>query len=98
MAGDGQAAGGCPGAVRSCDTACLHLRADVLSVRHGRYFVAAEVEAREGARFSGDAALVAAELVANALQHGEPPFEICVSGDASRVRVEMRDGSVRLPV
>ena len=45
-----------------------------------------------------DAALVAAELLANARQHGAAPIEICVDGDHERVRVEVKDASPRMPM
>jgi serine phosphatase RsbU (regulator of sigma subunit) len=45
-----------------------------------------------------DAALVAAELLANAVQHGAPPLAIAVRAEASRVHIAVRDGNPRPPV
>jgi serine phosphatase RsbU (regulator of sigma subunit) len=67
-------------------------------VRHGRQFVEREVICRGGKVLVDDAALVAAELLANAVQHGSPPISVCVAGDSDRIRIEVRDGSARPPV
>jgi serine phosphatase RsbU (regulator of sigma subunit) len=68
------------------------------AARVGRHFVSEEIAVRGGKAFADDAALVAAELLANARQHGEPPISACVSGDAHRIRIEIGDGSSRSPV
>ncbi|MDQ2826501.1 MAG: ATP-binding protein [Actinomycetota bacterium] len=44
------------------------------------------------------AALLVSELVANAVLHGGTPLEVVVAVDGARVRVEVHDGSPRLPV
>lgn len=41
--------------------------------------------------------LVVSELAANAVRHAATPFELVVDGDGDRVRVEVRDGSHRMP-
>ncbi len=53
---------------------------------------------RGALRYADDAALVAGELLANAVQHGLPPTVVCVSGDAQKLRLEVRDASRRAPV
>ncbi len=68
------------------------------AVREGRRHVALVVAASGGAAMVDDAALVAAELLANAIQHGAPPLSIAVTGDASRVRIAVHDGNPRPPV
>ena len=50
------------------------------------------------ASVADDAALVSAELLANAVQHGAPPVVVCVQGDAALIRIEVRDSSPRSPV
>ena len=45
--------------------------------------MAKQVAALGATAIADDAALVAAELVTNAAQHGEPPVWVTVSGDAS---------------
>lgn len=43
-------------------------------------------------------ALLVGEVVANAVEHGAPPIQVCVDWDGSRVRVEVHDGGTALPV
>ena len=43
-------------------------------------------------------ALLVGEVVANAVEHGAPPIQVCVDWDGSRVRVEVHDGGAALPV
>jgi serine phosphatase RsbU (regulator of sigma subunit)/anti-sigma regulatory factor (Ser/Thr protein kinase) len=68
------------------------------AVRVARAFVEREALARGAASIVDDVALVAAELIANAVQHGTPPVSVTVSGDADLIRVEVRDGNPRPPV
>lgn len=44
------------------------------------------------------AAVLVSELVTNAVLHGGTPLEVVVEVDGDRVRVEVHDGSPRLPV
>lgn len=44
------------------------------------------------------AALLVSELVANAVLHSGTPLEVVVTVDGAHVRVEVHDGSPRLPV
>ncbi|RZS90907.1 serine phosphatase RsbU (regulator of sigma subunit) [Motilibacter rhizosphaerae] len=67
-------------------------------VRAGRQYVEREVMARGAQAVADDAALVAAELLANAIQHGLPPVYVRVAGDADCIRVEVRDADPRSPV
>jgi serine phosphatase RsbU (regulator of sigma subunit)/anti-sigma regulatory factor (Ser/Thr protein kinase) len=68
------------------------------AVRVARAFVERETLARGAANVVDDVALIAAELIANAVQHGTPPVSIAVSGDAERIRVEVRDANPRPPI
>jgi len=78
--------------------ACLDLGDRPDAARAGRHFVEAQVRARVADQLFDDVALVAAELLANAGQHGTPPIVVCISGDGSNLRLEVRDGSPRSPV
>ncbi len=68
------------------------------SVREGRRFVRDQLLARGAGDVLDDATLVAAELLANARQHGFAPVTVSVSGGAGCVRVGVRDASARTPV
>jgi serine phosphatase RsbU (regulator of sigma subunit)/anti-sigma regulatory factor (Ser/Thr protein kinase) len=68
------------------------------AVREGRHFVQRQVAACGATALVDDAALVAGELLANAVQHGSPPVSVSVSGDAARVRITVHDASSRPPV
>lgn len=67
-------------------------------VRAARHHVEQEVLRRGAVAVVDDAALVAAELLANAAQHGRPPVAVTVSGTAQCVRIEVRDANPRPPV
>jgi anti-sigma regulatory factor (Ser/Thr protein kinase) len=68
------------------------------SVRTARRFVHDQLLARGAKNFVDDATVVAAELLANACQHGTAPVSVSVSGAAGHVRVAVRDASSRTPV
>jgi serine phosphatase RsbU (regulator of sigma subunit)/anti-sigma regulatory factor (Ser/Thr protein kinase) len=89
-----------PGATASVvtDHAQLVLEEHPAAVRAARAFVERETLARGAAEVVDDVALVAAELIANAVQHGEPPITVTVSGDAERMRIEVRDRNPRPPI
>ncbi len=91
---------GCGSAVRpsAAGLACLDLDDEASAVRTGRRFVQAQAAERGATEHADDIALVVGELLANAVQHGQPPLSVCVSGDADLLRVEVRDGSSRAPV
>jgi anti-sigma regulatory factor (Ser/Thr protein kinase) len=76
----------------------LDIGAGTVAVRDGRRHVEREVAARGAQALVDDAALVAGELLANAVQHGAPPVSIIVTGDASRIRIAVHDGNPRPPV
>lgn len=84
----------------SGDLRCFDVDVDGRSevVREGRRFIEREVERLGATAIADDAALVAAELLANAVQHGAAPVRICVGGHADGVRIEVRDGNPRPPV
>jgi serine phosphatase RsbU (regulator of sigma subunit)/anti-sigma regulatory factor (Ser/Thr protein kinase) len=67
------------------------------AVRAARHFV---TERSFGLvpELADDAALVAAELLANARMHGAPPVVVRVSGGDGRLRIEVQDASPRSPV
>lgn len=67
-------------------------------VRQGRGYVQRQVEALGAEVIVDDVVLVAAELLANAVQHGRPPVVVEVSGGADLVRVEVADADPRPPV
>lgn len=67
-------------------------------VREGRRYVRRQVMGAGAEELADDAALVAAELLANALQHGAPPVLIGVEARPGRVRLEISDASPRWPV
>jgi serine phosphatase RsbU (regulator of sigma subunit)/anti-sigma regulatory factor (Ser/Thr protein kinase) len=81
------------------DRFCLEIDDRPDAVRVGRMFVTDHVHAA-GAdlALAEDAALVAAELLANAVQHGLPPVVICVRPASESVRVEVHDASSRIPM
>ncbi|HET6818690.1 MAG TPA: SpoIIE family protein phosphatase [Mycobacteriales bacterium] len=78
--------------------ACLDLGDRPDAARAGRHFVEEQVRQRLADHLLDDAALVAAELLANARQHGASPVVVCVSGAGTRLRIEVRDASPRSPV
>ena len=80
------------------DTDCHELGTGLESVRAGRRFVHTRAVTLGAADLADDAALIAAELLANAVQHGEPPVVVCVQGRQGALSIEVRDGSSRSPV
>jgi serine phosphatase RsbU (regulator of sigma subunit)/anti-sigma regulatory factor (Ser/Thr protein kinase) len=78
--------------------ACLAVSHEIESIRDGRYFVRDQVIARGATDVAADAALIAAELLANAHQHGVAPVTVCVTGGADVVRIEVTDANPRSPV
>lgn len=71
---------------------------DPAGIRAARRFVEQQVVVRGGATIADDAALVAGELLANAVQHGAPPIEVEVTTNGELIRLEVRDGHHRPPV
>ena len=49
------------------------------------------------ATIAADAGLVTSELASNAVRHAATPFEVLVDLAGGHVRIEVRDGSERLP-
>ena len=84
----------------SVDASWLNLdpAAGAAAVRGGRRHVEQVVGSLGAGAMADDAALVAAELLANAIQHGSPPLMIAVSADPERVRIAVHDGNPRPPV
>ena len=80
------------------DSDCHELGDGLTSVRAGRRFVHSRALLVGARDLADDAALVAAELLANAVQHGLPPVTVCVRGADGRLLLEVRDGSSRSPV
>lgn len=68
------------------------------AARTGRHFVQQRLQLLGADDVIDDAALVAAELLANAVQHGERPIRVCVRRTAASVRVEVHDASPRSPI
>ncbi len=71
-------------------------RAD--AVRIARAFVAERLGSTSAADRTGDAALIATELVTNATLHGAAPVSVAVQVNGDVVRVEVADASPVLPV
>jgi len=80
------------------DVASLELNDEPDAARAGRCFVHDQLLARGAVDVVEDATVVTAELLANARQHGAAPVSVLVSGADGRVRVAVRDASVRPPV
>ena len=76
----------------------LDLVADGASIRLARQFVEREVLARGAHEMIDEVALAAAELLANAVQHGTSPVWVAISGDKRRLRLEVGDANPRPPV
>jgi serine phosphatase RsbU (regulator of sigma subunit)/anti-sigma regulatory factor (Ser/Thr protein kinase) len=76
----------------------VRLIQDASAIREGRRFARAEVTALGADQLADDVELAAAELLANAVQHGLPPISITVTGTPERVRLEVSDGNSRPPV
>ena len=80
-------------------------------VRKRRALPSTPASAREARRFVDDAlshpqvepvayaaTMLVSELVANVVLHSGTPLEVVVTVDGARVRVEVHDGSPRMPV
>jgi serine phosphatase RsbU (regulator of sigma subunit)/anti-sigma regulatory factor (Ser/Thr protein kinase) len=88
-----------PGADADGDeVGCHELGEGLDAVRAGRRFVHKRALMLGARDVADDAALVAAELLANAVQHGAPPIVVCARGESERLFLEVRDGSPRSPV
>jgi serine phosphatase RsbU (regulator of sigma subunit)/anti-sigma regulatory factor (Ser/Thr protein kinase) len=90
-------AGGGNGPIVDAGRVCIDLDNRPDAARVGRWFVESQVVERS-AGLVDDAAIVIAELLANAKQHGRPPVSVCVTGAGARIRLEVSDGSPRSPV
>jgi serine phosphatase RsbU (regulator of sigma subunit)/anti-sigma regulatory factor (Ser/Thr protein kinase) len=77
---------------------CRAVGEDIEAIRAARYFVREQVVSRGAVDAADDAALIAAELLANAHQHGLAPVTVCVVGGADAVRIEVTDTNPRSPV
>ncbi|HWA66304.1 MAG TPA: SpoIIE family protein phosphatase [Mycobacteriales bacterium] len=71
--------------------------AGATAIRAARGFVERQVVERRASNVD-DVTLAAAELLANAVQHGAGPIAVTVSGGSSCIRIEVSDGSRRAPV
>jgi len=61
------------------------------SARDARHFVLSRLGPRVDRALAVDAALVTAELAANAVLHAKSPFTVAVSHSADAVRIAVRD-------
>jgi serine phosphatase RsbU (regulator of sigma subunit)/anti-sigma regulatory factor (Ser/Thr protein kinase) len=77
---------------------CHQLGEGLEAVRAGRHFVHRRALTLGANDVADDAALVAAELLANAVQHGDPPVVVCARAVGDAFLVEVTDGSPRSPV
>jgi serine phosphatase RsbU (regulator of sigma subunit)/anti-sigma regulatory factor (Ser/Thr protein kinase) len=81
------------------DHHCLEIGDQPDAVRAGRLFVVERIlSAGIAAEVADDAAVASAELLANAVQHGQPPVSICAVIQGDGVRIEVQDTSSRLPM
>ena len=78
-------------ATSSNGTARLELPDSAAAVRIGRRFLVTRAHAVGASDLTDDAALVASELVANAMQHGKPPITLTVHATADEITVEVHD-------
>jgi anti-sigma regulatory factor (Ser/Thr protein kinase) len=74
----------------------LSLAADVASPAHARGFVRRWCRWSDHHALGDDLALVASELVTNALQHAASPSEMSLRPTTSGVRIEVSDRSARM--
>jgi anti-sigma regulatory factor (Ser/Thr protein kinase) len=70
---------------------------DLAEVRSARRFVAATLSEWESSR-ADEAAIVASELVTNALVHAKTPVTVTVERTSSAIRIEVSDGSSVVPI
>jgi serine phosphatase RsbU (regulator of sigma subunit) len=82
---------------RDCLDDGYELNEESDAVRAARHFVTERAQTLVP-QLADDAALVAAELLANARMHGAPPVVVRVSGGEDRLRIEVQDASSRSPV
>lgn len=75
----------------------LDLPADPASVGEARRFVLQLVEGRIDDDLVDAAVVITSELATNAMLHAESPFEVVVLREGDAVRIEVHDGSDRLP-
>jgi serine phosphatase RsbU (regulator of sigma subunit)/anti-sigma regulatory factor (Ser/Thr protein kinase) len=76
-----------------------HVLTDVPdAVRLGRRFVEARLLEAGADELVDDAALIASELLANAVQHGAPPVAVSVDATPRDVLIEVRDASRQTPI
>ena len=61
------------------------------SAREARHFVLSQLDSRADRALAGDAAIVIAELAANAIVHARSTFTVAVSHAGDAVRIAVRD-------
>ena len=76
----------------------LDIASGAAAVRDGRRHAERETANGGATAIVNDAGLVAAELLANAIEHGTPPVSITVIADAARVHIAVYDANPRPPV
>lgn len=74
------------------------LPATPASAREARRFVDSALARPEVLPVAPVAAMLVSELVANSVLHSGTPLEVVIALDGDRVRVEVHDGTGRLPV
>jgi serine phosphatase RsbU (regulator of sigma subunit)/anti-sigma regulatory factor (Ser/Thr protein kinase) len=82
---------------RDCLDNTFPLTDEAGTVRAARHFVTERARTLVP-ELAEDAALVAAELLANAQMHGAPPVVVRISGGDDRLRIEVQDASSRSPI
>jgi anti-sigma regulatory factor (Ser/Thr protein kinase) len=76
----------------------MDLPSSPTAARMARAFIRHTWEHLETADTLDAVSLCVSELVTNALDHGLPPYELCVNRRGGRLRVEVADASEREPV
>jgi hypothetical protein len=94
VAGDGAAASGDGAAVAE---AMSEFPAVASAAREARHFVINTLRSWGQERFLGDAAIVTAELAANAILHACSAFTVVVSQSAGYLTIAVKDSSPMLP-
>ncbi len=78
-------------------TATTTLPPEPASARLCRLFLVQTLESWGADSFADDAVLLSSELVTNAVLHAGTPIQVRVTLDGGHLRVEVHDGSPRLP-
>jgi serine phosphatase RsbU (regulator of sigma subunit)/anti-sigma regulatory factor (Ser/Thr protein kinase) len=84
--------------VPAAEVASFELPRQPDAVRLARRFVEHQVAGSSAAAVVEDAALIAAEIITNAHEHGSPPVVVSVAITGKHVHLEVRDANPRRPI